>query len=81
MNNDFFEQFKGYLSTTKNCSKNTLDAYLRDVSQFITYCSQNGFKNTTDVNSDFLVKYIDFISSYDIKYNRRCRRRIYELTN
>ena len=59
MNNDFFEQFKGYLSTTKNCSKNTLDAYLRDVSQFITYCSQNGFKNTTDVNSDFLVKYIE----------------------
>ena len=62
MNNDFFEQFKGYLSTTKKCSKNTLDAYLRDVSQFITYCSQNGFKNTTDVNSDFLVKYIEHIT-------------------
>lgn len=62
MNIDFFEQFKVYLSQTKKCSKNTLDAYLRDVSQFITYSSENGSFDVTSVNSSTVSDYINHIS-------------------
>lgn len=54
--------FKIYLNETKKCSKNTSDAYLRDISQFIAYCSLNGTKNFSDINDDFLHKYLEYLS-------------------
>lgn len=62
MKNDFLEQFKDFLSTTKKCSKNTLDAYLRDASQFVSYCSQNGTKNVSLIKDVHLTKYIDYLT-------------------
>ncbi len=62
MSNDFFEQFKEYLSKTKRCSKNTLDAYVRDVSQFLIFCSQNGANDICVINDDYIIKYIDYLT-------------------
>lgn len=63
MNNFFFEDYKIYLAKTKKCSQNTLDAYLRDVSQFITYSSNNNHSNAASIDPTLLSNYIDYISS------------------
>ena len=62
MSNDFFEQFKEYLSKTKRCSKNTLDAYVRDVSQFLVYCSQNGANDVCAIDENYITKYIEYLT-------------------
>ena len=62
MGNGCLELFRNYLATTKKCSKNTLDAYLRDVNQFILYCSQNGAKSIEKVNENYIIKYIEYLT-------------------
>lgn len=62
MGNGCLELFKAYLENTKKCSKNTLDAYLRDVNQFILYCSQNGAKSVEKVNENYITKYIEYLT-------------------
>ncbi len=62
MGNGYLELFKSYLENKKKCSKNTLEAYLRDVNQFILYCSQNGAKSIETVNKDYITKYIEYVT-------------------
>lgn len=62
MGNGYLDNFKSYLETTKKCSKNTLDAYLRDVNQFILYCSQNGVKSVENVTEDYIKNYIEYLT-------------------
>lgn len=62
MGNGCLDLFKSYLQNTKKCSKNTLDAYLRDVNQFILYCSQNGAKTIESVNENYITKYIEYLT-------------------
>lgn len=62
MGNESLVLFKNYLQTTKKCSKNTLDAYLRDVNQFLLYCSQNGAKAIDKVNKNYINKYIEYLT-------------------
>ena len=62
MGNGCLDLFKTYLDNTKKCSKNTLDAYLRDVNKFILYCSQNGAKSIEKVNEDYIIKYIEYLT-------------------
>ncbi len=62
MGNECLELFKIYLENTKKCSKNTLDAYLRDVNQFLLYCSQNGAKSVEKVTKNYIVKYIEYLT-------------------
>lgn len=62
MGNGCLDLFKAYLQNTKKCSKNTLDAYLRDVNQFISYCSQNGAKSIEKVNKNYITKYIEYLT-------------------
>lgn len=62
MGNGCLDLFKTYLNSTKKCSKNTLDAYLRDVNKFILYCSQNGAKSIEKVNEDYIIKYIEYLT-------------------
>lgn len=62
MSNGCLDLFRTYLSSTKKCSKNTLEAYLRDVNQFILYCSQNGANNIEDITDDYITKYIEYLT-------------------
>lgn len=62
MGNGCLDLFKTYLNNTKKCSKNTLDAYLRDINKFILYCSQNGAKSIEKVNEDYIIKYIEYLT-------------------
>lgn len=58
---DMFEDFKSYLKGVKRVSGNTLDAYIRDISQFLSYCSMNGTNNLSVIDKDYLLKYIDYL--------------------
>lgn len=62
MGNGCLELFKTYLENTKKRSANTLDAYLRDVNQFLLYCSQNGAKSIEKVNQNYILKYIEYLT-------------------
>ena len=62
MSNGCLDLFKDYLSNTKKCSKNTLEAYLRDVNQFILYCSQNGAKSVDKITQNYLTTYIEYLT-------------------
>lgn len=62
MGNGCLDLFKTYLQNTKKCSKNTLDAYIRDVNQFILYCSQNSAKSIENVTDDYIIKYMEYLN-------------------
>lgn len=61
MGNGCLDLFKAYLLNAKKCSNNTLDAYLRDVNQFLLYCSQNGAKSIDKITSNYIAKYIEYL--------------------
>lgn len=66
---DFADEFQFYLTTEKNASKNTLESYMRDLSQFLSYLNSNGFNNIKDVkNSDFL-QYIEYLQKLGKSYS------------
>ncbi len=59
--NKTLDSFKAYLVNVKKCSSNTLDAYIRDISNFISYCSMNGTSDINRVNEDFILKYLEYL--------------------
>ena len=59
--NKTLDSFKSYLINVKKCSNNTLDAYIRDISSFISYCSINGTSDIKRVDEDFILKYLEYL--------------------
>ena len=59
--NKTLDNFKSYLINVKKCSNNTLDAYIRDISNFISYCLMNGTSDIKRVNEDFVLKYLEYL--------------------
>lgn len=59
---DYFDEFKVYLINEKKASSNTVESYLRDASQFFSYCITASVANTADVDSEFLHKYVDYLT-------------------
>ncbi len=59
MNKDF-EDFKEYLLNTKKVSKNTYDAYIRDVSVFISYCTEKGIDSFSLIDLTFINGFNEF---------------------
>mgnify|MGYP002517373366 CR=1 FL=1 len=55
--------FTDYLKNTKKCSDNTMDSYMRDINQFVAYCTEYNIKDTARVDSDFIHKYLDSVTS------------------
>lgn len=59
---DYIEIFKDFLLNEKKSSKNTVESYLRDINQFITYCTTSGINDTVAIDCDFLQKYFEYLS-------------------
>lgn len=59
---DYVIDFKSFLEITKKCSTNTLQSYLRDLSQFLKYCKEKGIKDLSKITGDFIYKYIEYLS-------------------
>ena len=58
---DYISEFRTYLLNVKKCSANTLDAYLRDISQFIAYCNMNGTTDLKKIDKSFINKYLEYL--------------------
>ena len=58
---DYIAEFSVYLTNVKKCSANTHDAYMRDISQFVSYCDINGTSDLKKVDREFLNKYLDYL--------------------
>ncbi len=59
---ELLSEFKKYLADSKNSSASTLEAYVRDVNHFVSYC---GFDNISKVDSRIISKYIESINKSD----------------
>ena len=57
----YIDDFKIYLKEVKKCSDNTFDAYIRDVEQFIKYCTENGINSVKSVKEEDIIGYLDYI--------------------
>ncbi len=54
--------FEDYLRNEKKSSKNTLDSYLRDVEQFLSYCKMNELVDIAIVDTAVISKYFEYLS-------------------
>ena len=60
---DYLLNFEEYLKNKKKSSSNTLESYLRDVSQFSDFCAAKGLKNVCAINSDTVADYAKNLQS------------------
>lgn len=60
---DYSIDFKLYLQQTKKCSLNTFKSYMRDLSQFTEYCTENRIKDAAKVNGEHIAKYIQHLEA------------------
>ena len=60
---NYLEIFKNYLINEKKSSSNTVESYMRDMTQFCSYCASCGINDIIDVNKEFLLKYLSFLTS------------------
>ena len=58
---DLIFGFENYLKTEKKSSKNTLESYLRDVGQFLSYCKMNEIRNISYVDTTVINKYFEYL--------------------
>lgn len=60
---DYAEIFKNYLFNEKKSSKNTVESYYRDISQFASYCTSNKKSDLSKCDNKFLKGYLEYLSS------------------
>lgn len=60
---NYLDLFTDYLKNTKKCSDNTVDSYMRDINQFVAYCTEYNIKDTAEVDCDFVHRYLDAVTS------------------
>lgn len=58
---DYLDSFKMYLIEDKKASKNTIESYFRDISQFISYCTSQNTKSVNEITTEFLNKYLEYL--------------------
>lgn len=59
---NFLDEYNVYLADVKRTSANTIEAYIRDVTQFIDYCTANNIHTITKIDEGFIRKYVDFLA-------------------
>ena len=59
---DFSEEFRKYLLETKKSSTNTVESYMRDVNQFLSYCTEQG-KDVSSADCSVLNTYLEYLSA------------------
>ncbi len=64
-NKNRLKEFISYLKYSKNYSENTVESYNKDISEFFSFCEENGIDEFYDINA---VRY--FISYLSIKGDR-----------
>ena len=57
----YIKEFEVYLSTAKKASSNTLESYIRDLSQFASYCDSIYLRSTTTAKKADIEGYINLM--------------------
>lgn len=55
----YIKEFEVYLLTTKKSSSNTLESYIRDLSQFASFCDSINLRSTTTAKKSDIEAYVD----------------------
>lgn len=58
---NYIEIFSDFLLNDKKASKNTYDSYLRDISQFASYCALNDVTDLAAVDNAFIRVYLEHL--------------------
>ncbi len=58
---DYCDAFGNYLPQVKHVSPNTLDSYLRDVTQYLQYLQEQHIKTPTAASSDTITAYVQYL--------------------
>ncbi len=56
--NDCIEKFKVYLKEEKKASINTIESYLRDISQFFLFCKKKDIRDLGEVTKTQIISYL-----------------------
>jgi len=59
---DYLKEFEQYLSENKKVSSNTLESYIRDTVQYISYADTHDVTDITEADSLLINKYIDYLT-------------------
>lgn len=60
---DYIEAFKSYLLNEKKASSNTVESYLRDINQLISYCSLKNIDDMASLSNAEFKLYLEFLSA------------------
>ena len=58
---DFKKEFGVYLTTEKKLSQNSYESYMRDISQFCSYCESKGADSVTELDNAFIKGYFKYL--------------------
>ena len=83
---DYNDIFKDYLLNVKKSSKNTVESYIRDLTQFSSYCAQNNINDLKEVSAPKLKSYLEYLTAIGkseatksrIKASLRCFYKVLE---
>lgn len=69
----YLDDYKSYLRDIKKCSYNTFDAYMRDIEQFIKFCTANGIKSINSIKESDIYDYIEHIVNNGMSVSTKTR--------
>ncbi len=59
---NYCSEFESYLNVVKKASKNTIDAYIKDLNKYISYSEERNIKDLSIVSLKFLESYLIYLS-------------------
>lgn len=59
---DYIAEFENYLINTKQSSKNTVESYLRDITQFVSFGASEGLSSSSEADATLVLKYIGMLT-------------------
>ena len=58
----YINEFENYLKNVKKSSSNTLESYIRDISQFSSYCDTLKIKSVSAIKNSHIIDYLDILT-------------------
>jgi integrase/recombinase XerD len=65
--NDLIQEFLNYITVERGLSRNTIDAYRRDLNQFAVYLAEQGLVAAAQVQAQTLVEYLLHLHRQELK--------------
>lgn len=59
---DYIDLLRNYLENEKKSSKNTVESYIRDINQFVTYCRFANINDLLNVDANHLRGYMEYLT-------------------